>query len=286
MGSKGCLSFSRPSGGALQGGWGQGGVTAGTWGPCWGSLWKILPKGVVGGQNQSLNDPSAPCLADDESPGLYGFLHVIVHSAKGFKQSASKCSAHPRSEGLGRELGPAQGPVSPRGSQQLNRDALRGRSAVSPPPDLYCTLEVDSFGYFVSKAKTRVFRDTTEPQWNEVRGGWRMRGRDRAHPPALVLEPFRVLGLSHLLSAPRSSRLSWKAPSPCASSATRNATTRPSSTRTTTKSWTRSWARGRSRYVLGLLGIFLPNPVPSGASLLGCRAGRRREPSAGVWARG
>ncbi|XP_028937651.1 active breakpoint cluster region-related protein isoform X2 [Ornithorhynchus anatinus] len=58
---------------------------------------------------------------DDESPGLYGFLHVIVHSAKGFKQSAN----------------------------------------------LYCTLEVDSFGYFVSKAKTRVFRDTSEPQWNE-----------------------------------------------------------------------------------------------------------------------
>uniref|UniRef100_A0A2I3SSL5 ABR activator of RhoGEF and GTPase n=1 Tax=Pan troglodytes TaxID=9598 RepID=A0A2I3SSL5_PANTR len=26
---------------------------------------------------------------DDESPGLYGFLHVIVHSAKGFKQSAN-----------------------------------------------------------------------------------------------------------------------------------------------------------------------------------------------------
>ena len=36
-------------------------------------------------------------------------------------------------------------------------------------PDLYCTLEVDSYGYFVSKAKTRVFRDTTEPTWNEVR---------------------------------------------------------------------------------------------------------------------
>uniref|UniRef100_A0A6Q2ZGV3 Active breakpoint cluster region-related protein n=1 Tax=Esox lucius TaxID=8010 RepID=A0A6Q2ZGV3_ESOLU len=58
---------------------------------------------------------------DDETPGLYGFLHVIVHSAKGFKESAN----------------------------------------------LYCTLEVDSYGYFVSKAKTRVFRDTTEPQWNE-----------------------------------------------------------------------------------------------------------------------
>ncbi|PKU37450.1 breakpoint cluster region protein isoform x1 [Limosa lapponica baueri] len=33
--------------------------------------------------------------------------------------------------------------------------------------DLYCTLEVDSFGYFVNKAKTRVYRDTTEPNWNE-----------------------------------------------------------------------------------------------------------------------
>lgn len=27
---------------------------------------------------------------DDESPGLYGFLNVIVHSATGFKQSSSK----------------------------------------------------------------------------------------------------------------------------------------------------------------------------------------------------
>ncbi|KAI2664332.1 Active breakpoint cluster region-related protein [Labeo rohita] len=44
---------------------------------------------------------------DEESSGLYGFLHVIVHKATGFKESAS------------------------------------------------------------NKAKTRVFRDTTEPQWNE-----------------------------------------------------------------------------------------------------------------------
>ncbi|XP_032431506.1 active breakpoint cluster region-related protein isoform X7 [Xiphophorus hellerii] len=58
---------------------------------------------------------------DEETPGLYGFLHVIVRSATGFQESAN----------------------------------------------LYCTLEVDSFGYFVSKAKTRVFRDTAEPQWNE-----------------------------------------------------------------------------------------------------------------------
>lgn len=34
--------------------------------------------------------------------------------------------------------------------------------------DLYCTLEVDSFGIFVNKAKTRVYRYTTEPKWNEV----------------------------------------------------------------------------------------------------------------------
>lgn len=30
------------------------------------------------------------CFPDEETPGLYGFLHVIVHSAKGFEQSASK----------------------------------------------------------------------------------------------------------------------------------------------------------------------------------------------------
>ncbi|KAI5929960.1 Breakpoint cluster region protein [Manis javanica] len=58
---------------------------------------------------------------DDESPGLSGFLNVIVHSATGFTQSSH----------------------------------------------LYCTLEVDSFGYFVNKAKTRVYRDTTAPNWNE-----------------------------------------------------------------------------------------------------------------------
>uniref|UniRef100_A0AAY4A5J3 BCR activator of RhoGEF and GTPase n=1 Tax=Denticeps clupeoides TaxID=299321 RepID=A0AAY4A5J3_9TELE len=33
--------------------------------------------------------------------------------------------------------------------------------------NLYCTLEVDSFGYFMNKAKTRVYRYTTEPKWNE-----------------------------------------------------------------------------------------------------------------------
>ncbi|XP_069475957.1 breakpoint cluster region protein isoform X2 [Ambystoma mexicanum] len=58
---------------------------------------------------------------DDESPGLYGFLNVIVHNACGFHQSSN----------------------------------------------LYCSLEVDSFGYFVNKAKTRVYRDTAEPNWNE-----------------------------------------------------------------------------------------------------------------------
>ncbi|XP_026538643.1 breakpoint cluster region protein isoform X1 [Notechis scutatus] len=65
---------------------------------------------------------------DDEPSGLYGFLNVIVHSATGFKQSSSECRC---------------------------------------PAGLYCTLEVDSFGYFVNKAKTRVYRDTAEPNWNE-----------------------------------------------------------------------------------------------------------------------
>lgn len=52
-------------------------------------------------------------------------------------------------------------------------------ASACPPADLYCTLEVDSFGYFVSKAKTRVFRDTTEPKWDEVSGaGWCVPHRD------------------------------------------------------------------------------------------------------------
>uniref|UniRef100_A0A8C5FVZ4 Active breakpoint cluster region-related protein n=1 Tax=Gadus morhua TaxID=8049 RepID=A0A8C5FVZ4_GADMO len=67
------------------------------------------------------NIPVTSYKDDEETPGLNGFLHVIVRSAQGFKESAN----------------------------------------------LYCTLEVDSYGYFVSKAKTRVFRDTTEPTWNE-----------------------------------------------------------------------------------------------------------------------
>ncbi|CAB1316400.1 unnamed protein product [Coregonus sp. 'balchen'] len=87
---------------------------------------------------------------DEETPGLYGFLHVIVHSAKGFKESA--------------------------------KGGLQWTEPLSCPSDMWETNEygyngivlveaalcnVDSYGYFVSKAKTRVFRDTTEPQWNE-----------------------------------------------------------------------------------------------------------------------
>lgn len=56
------------------------------------------PWGLILKQNLSLADlsqenrlltPSLSC-TDDESPGLYGFLNVIVHSATGFKQSSSK----------------------------------------------------------------------------------------------------------------------------------------------------------------------------------------------------
>lgn len=60
--------------------------------------------------------------------------------------------------------------LNPFPSQVLGPWASLIVSLPVPPADLYCTLEVDSFGYFVSKAKTRVFRDTTEPKWDEVSG--------------------------------------------------------------------------------------------------------------------
>ena len=34
-------------------------------------------------------------------------------------------------------------------------------------PDPYCTLEVDSYGQFQTKAKTRPCKDTKFPEWNE-----------------------------------------------------------------------------------------------------------------------
>uniref|UniRef100_A0A674P6E1 BCR activator of RhoGEF and GTPase n=1 Tax=Takifugu rubripes TaxID=31033 RepID=A0A674P6E1_TAKRU len=40
-------------------------------------------------------------------------------------------------------------------------------NTICSPSDLYCTLEVDSFGFFSNKAKTRVYRYTSEPKWNE-----------------------------------------------------------------------------------------------------------------------
>uniref|UniRef100_A0A8C5SI84 BCR activator of RhoGEF and GTPase n=1 Tax=Laticauda laticaudata TaxID=8630 RepID=A0A8C5SI84_LATLA len=55
----------------------------------------------------------------------------------------------------------------------VGRDSLQPRGtltavvASASSTGLYCTLEVDSFGYFVNKAKTRVYRDTAEPNWNE-----------------------------------------------------------------------------------------------------------------------
>lgn len=89
--------------------------------------------------------------------------------------------------------------------------------------DLYCTLEVDSFGYFVSKAKTRVFRDTTEPQWNEV-------SRKDIFFSFLifltVLFSSSLFSLFTSVSLHRSLRLSWRAPSTFGSCATRSVTTK------------------------------------------------------------
>ncbi|XP_051951066.1 breakpoint cluster region protein-like [Xyrauchen texanus] len=44
---------------------------------------------------------------------------------------------------------------------------VHSASGLKQSLNLYCNLEVDSYGYFVNKAKTRVYRDTTEPNWNE-----------------------------------------------------------------------------------------------------------------------
>ncbi|KAK6313014.1 breakpoint cluster region protein-like isoform X1 [Coregonus clupeaformis] len=44
---------------------------------------------------------------------------------------------------------------------------VHSASGLKQSLNLYCTLEVESFGYFVNKAKTRVYRDSTEPKWNE-----------------------------------------------------------------------------------------------------------------------
>uniref|UniRef100_A0A8C1CE21 BCR activator of RhoGEF and GTPase n=1 Tax=Cyprinus carpio carpio TaxID=630221 RepID=A0A8C1CE21_CYPCA len=44
---------------------------------------------------------------------------------------------------------------------------VHSASGLKQSLNLYCTLEVDSFGIFVNKAKTRVYRYTTEPKWNE-----------------------------------------------------------------------------------------------------------------------
>lgn len=44
---------------------------------------------------------------------------------------------------------------------------VHSASGLKKSLNLYCSLEVDSFGYFVNKAKTRVYRDSTEPNWNE-----------------------------------------------------------------------------------------------------------------------
>ncbi|XP_076587006.1 breakpoint cluster region protein isoform X1 [Chaetodon auriga] len=44
---------------------------------------------------------------------------------------------------------------------------VHSASGLKQSLNLYCSLEVDSFGYFVNKAKTRVYRDSTEPNWNE-----------------------------------------------------------------------------------------------------------------------
>ncbi|CAJ0959990.1 unnamed protein product [Ranitomeya imitator] len=94
---------------------------------------------------------------DDESSGLYGFLNVIVHSASGFQQSSSMCHCHQYDHHT----------VEYSFHIVYKSESFMTLASLLVPIDLFCSLEVDSFGYFVNKAKTRVYRNTTEPSWNE-----------------------------------------------------------------------------------------------------------------------
>lgn len=85
------------------------------------------------------------------------------------------------------ELGSSTWPCSAHCGPLGHGEGVPGVLSHICSPDLYCTLEVDSFGYFVSKAKTRVFRDTTEPQWNEVREGGMQGGAVLPISPVLEL---------------------------------------------------------------------------------------------------
>ncbi|ELK26965.1 Active breakpoint cluster region-related protein [Myotis davidii] len=65
---------------------------------------------------------------DDESPGLYGFLHVIVHSAKGFKQSARGRWGRREAGGGGRRAAPPE-----RSAEQWEEEAGSPASAAQDP---------------------------------------------------------------------------------------------------------------------------------------------------------
>ncbi|XP_043355413.1 active breakpoint cluster region-related protein isoform X2 [Dermochelys coriacea] len=148
---------------------------------------------------------------DDESPGLYGFLHVIVHSAKGFKQSASECQLHAAGSRLRAGPSPGPGPGAQLYPPGVQRAAGKGR-------DLSCC-------------------GTSTALWKWTPSGT-LSAKQR--PGFSGTRPSR--------SGMRSLRSSWKARSRCASCAMRSVMTRPSSTRTTTRLWIRSWARGRSSW--------------------------------------
>uniref|UniRef100_UPI00358F2BC0 active breakpoint cluster region-related protein-like isoform X2 n=1 Tax=Myxine glutinosa TaxID=7769 RepID=UPI00358F2BC0 len=44
---------------------------------------------------------------------------------------------------------------------------IHSASGFKRPVNVYCSIEVDSFGYFVNQARTRTCRDTANPKWNE-----------------------------------------------------------------------------------------------------------------------
>uniref|UniRef100_A0A665X7B1 BCR activator of RhoGEF and GTPase n=1 Tax=Echeneis naucrates TaxID=173247 RepID=A0A665X7B1_ECHNA len=99
-----------------------------------------------------LTSPSMPLRVYNKNGKSYGFLISSDYERAEWKdmikEQQKKCKC-------------------PRKLMLNNKNLSVAISILSSLADLYCTLEVDSFGFFSNKAKTRVYRYTTEPKWNE-----------------------------------------------------------------------------------------------------------------------
>lgn len=61
--------------------------------------------------------------------------------------------------------------------------------------DLSCVIEVDHYGQFVRKARTKTCKASTDPVWDQVRGGkldFQLLRLAALHPPLLALREYDV----------------------------------------------------------------------------------------------